>query len=207
MFIEKIIQNITENIKLPRAQVERQLMPIIEIFIENIINNYYDEENTIKLISSEFPIPIGKDKKSKSVDFLLLNTRNNNLSFVELKTCSNSFETEQVNIYQNTIQKIKTDSATFLYDFLDSLDNKKFKYLKKVIDSRICPQEWSIINQANLIYIAPNKLKTKKWGDEKFKIIEKLELLPFSELTIKPEQPYFTEWQLINNLMNILNSN
>ncbi|MFB2636406.1 hypothetical protein ACE02P_00010 [Shewanella bicestrii] len=71
MFIEKIIQNITENIKLPRAQVERQLMPIIEIFIENIINNYYDEENTIKLISSEFPIPIGKDKKSKSVDFFI----------------------------------------------------------------------------------------------------------------------------------------
>lgn len=207
MFLKTLIDNITENIKRPRSQVERQLMPIIDIFIKDVINNHHDEVGRFEVISSEFPLPIGDDKKSKSVDYLFFDNKNNSLLFIEIKTASDSFEFGQFNAYFQLIKRIKNESACFLSDFLSSLNNKKFKYLKGVIDSRFSSEKWSTIKDASLTYIAPSGMKVRKWSEKNNSIIQGLDVIPWSSLFVKPEQLFFEEWEMMQNLMDTLDYN
>ena len=207
MFLKTLIDNITENIKCPRSQVERQLMPIIDIFIKDVINNHHGEVGRFEIISSEFPLPIGDDNKSKSVDYLFFDNKNNSLLFVEIKTASNSFELGQFNVYSQSIKRIKNESAYFLSNFLSSLNNKKFKYLKGVIESRLSSGKWSTIKDASLIYIAPSRMKARKWGEKNNDIIQGLYVIPWSSLFVKPEQLFFEEWKMMKNLMDTLDYN
>jgi len=104
-FIKKLVKSIVDNKDMPKVQVEREISPILEIFIENLMsdlakNKLFIERGSYKLVAPEFPLDNGKKEKGKNnqrstnIDFLLLNKNTKTLYFVELKTDSKSFKLE-----------------------------------------------------------------------------------------------------------------
>jgi hypothetical protein len=181
-FVEELIKSIIGNRYVPKAQVEREFSPILEIFIESVMNEL--AKNSViwggeyKLIASEFPLhnkyPLerekrGDDGKSVNIDFLLLNRTSNFLVFIELKTDSTSFKPSQYHDYKDKIidrRDIK-NKGELLYEFLKCLpdwSNKRYKYDKYIekIEERLTAcglKDLSTLDDIKLIYIAPKELK------------------------------------------------
>lgn len=200
-FVETLIKSIVDNKNMPKVQVEREISPILEIFIEDIMNGIsrQDDNNIDKgkyrFIAPEFPLQSQKKEKGKltnrstNVDYLLINENTCDLYFVELKTDSNSFKHEQFFIYDDIIDKESDISKTpqLLFNFLkDELVTIKYKNLKKFIDYRMGNESWSgnkpklpalnwlTLKNIKLVYIAPEKMLEKAWKGKNEEAIDKL---------------------------------
>ena len=216
-FLDELVEKIVESSKLPRIQVERQISPFLEFFIESIINKLAKENKNqlsgnYKYIGSEFPLhkeEKGKEKKNDlhfNVDYLFWNETNNSLLFIELKTDSNSFDLEQYNNYNKIIANIIDNSAKEIYEFLDLLKNKKYKYYKdKTISESSNEIKWSKISDAELIYIAPlNINENRRWGQKKREAINEINFIHFKDLPEKLDADYSKEWEILHkNLLKL----
>lgn len=176
-FVKTLVESIVKNKDMPKVQVEREISPIIEIFIEGFMdelakNNKIDE-GAYKLIAPEFPLSNKDDNhRSKNIDFLVLNKDTNVLYFVELKTDSSSFKLEQYTYYKDIINN---KSTTELYEFLESLKNVKYKDFKEnIIDENITKSDFQNIKKMKLIYLAPKKILTRQWGSKNKSAIDNM---------------------------------
>jgi len=213
-FIKEYVTSIVRNKNMPKVQVEREISPILEMFMESFINelskNEKIEKGIYKLIAPEFPLST-KDTSYRSIniDFLLLNTDSNTLYFLELKTDSSSFKLEQ---YQDYLDVINNKTTTELYDFLGSLENNKYKqYKKEIIDKNISEDEFKDIKKMKLVYLAPKKLaqpnpRRKKEGRD---AIKEIKFITFEDLNQfnKTTHKYSHIWKEITPILVSLDNN
>lgn len=159
-FIEVLIGSIISNRDMPKVQVERELSPILEIFIEGFMNelasNKKIDAGDYKFIAGEFPLSRDDDNQiSTNIDYLMINQ--NTLYFIELKTDSSSFKLEQYEQYKNIIDHSTPQS---LFEFASQLKNPKYKKFYENLSKKL--KEHSIksenIEKIKLIYLAPKKL-------------------------------------------------
>jgi hypothetical protein len=224
-FVEKLIVSIVENKDIPKVQVERALSPILEIFIESVMNELANKgviwKGEYELIAPEFPLDNGEkdNARSTNIDFLLFNKSERSLVFVELKTDSRSFDTKQYKLYKKCIENKRGED---LYAFLNKLGHEKYKKYKKKIDEKLKEIQLDGLEQVSeikIVYLAPKKLTeenkhrgkagreaienlTKKNGDlEKFVTFEDLE----NNNIIKHE--FKEEWKIITKHIQELNNN
>ncbi len=210
-FVKLLVKSIVENKKMPKVQVEREISPILEIFLESFINelakNHKIDNGTYKFIAPEFPLSTElENDQSFNIDFLMENDKT--LYLVELKTDSSSFHHKQLTRYENVMKKTPEE----LFEFLKKLENKKYKNLLKYITNKGY-NSFNKFNSIKLIYIAPKNLVIKNWGDENLKAIQKLQtthnLITFEDLdefnNIKHD---FSEiWQNITPILKTLDEN
>lgn len=212
-FIKDLVGSIVKNKDMPKVQVEREISPILEMFIEGFMDelgkNRKIAEGSYKFIAPEFPLSSEDDShRSVNIDYLLLNKDTNTLYFIELKTDSSSFELEQ---YHNYLDVINNKSTIELYDFLGSLKNTKYKYYKKGIDENITEEEFKSIRKIELVYLAPKKLTlpNNRRKEEGQKAISEINFITFEDLNdfnnINSE--YSKIWKVITPILVDLDDN
>ena len=159
-FTETLITSIVKNRDMPKVQVEREIGPILEIFLEAAVNKLAADglknhlileddgdgkEQSVSvfdrgeywLVAGEFPLKTSSDNdQSVTIDYLMVHeakgSDDKTLYFVELKTDSSSFKPPQYKNYSSVIEEIQKEgnSAEFLAAFLDDLVKKNSKYKK-----------------------------------------------------------------------------
>jgi len=219
-FLEDLIKNIVANRLLPKIQVERQISPIFEIFIESLINCLAQDINIKKVkegkyrfIASEFPLQTENEEygnlRSSNIDFLLFNETEKSLLFVELKTDSSSFDLNQYTHYLAVIEGIQNNnSAAGMYTFLKSLQNDKYRYYKEyIVDANIQAALWSEIESADVLYIASQSIKDRQWGHIKRAAINTIPFIHFCDLPEQIEHDYAEKWELIRENLLPLDEN
>ncbi len=205
-FIKTLIDSIVDNRNMPKVQVERELSPILDIFMIDILENLIGKKgDTFKYILSEFPLQIEEEtNRSKNIDSLFLQN-DDTLVFIELKTDNSSYDKEQKNNYKDVIGIIEdTKSSAFLFDFLDTLaeeSKKKEKYIaaNKVIKKNfndIERKKLKQINRAKLIYIVPEKTKELLKNDNRLKAVSFKDISEIDESNVSR---YKDEWKIIAN--------
>ena len=227
-FVEKLISSIIENRHMPKVQVEREISPILDIFIEDILEsaskfNQNIDKGTYRFIAPEFPLQSlklennKKTNRSTNIDYLLLNEDTQDLYFVELKTDSSSFKYEQFEIYEDLIST-KSLMPNELYDFLSkSLTSTKYQNLKKFIlekmnfnkDSKENP--FDNIKNIKLVYIAPRKMFERQWKGKNNRAIRSIEnnhsIINFHDFKNIEVSKYKDEWKYIRKYLAQLDKN
>lgn len=162
-FIDELMCHILEGVNIPKVQVERAINPILSLFIESILNKYFenndDYSGEYQLISPEFPLK--KDNnQSTNIDYLLVNNSKKVLVFFELKTDVGSLNMEQMNKYLEYKEKISELSAVVLKYDLDKIHHaskgSKYSYIISHFDSVV--KAANDIRNAIIIYLVPNAI-------------------------------------------------
>ena len=203
-FVEKLISSIIDNKDMPKVQVERELSPILDIFMSDILKQLVGKEgDEFKYILSEFPLQtlaLEKGKKtnrSKNIDSLFLKN-NDTLIFLELKTDSDSYDIKQKDFYKNVIEKIKLHSAEFLFVFLCVLTNKstkkkKYRRAYNSIESKgFNIEQLKKIKKVELVYIVPKAIQEKLISEDG---IDKV--VSFTDISKIKVSKYKEEWSII----------
>jgi hypothetical protein len=216
-FLKALISNIVENKFMPKVQVERQISPILDVFISDLINQLSLEGKIIKgdydLIASEFPSQLDEiiNKKrtlrSSNIDYLFLNKITKSLLLVELKTDSKSFNLLQYKSYLEVVKRINEENAGFFGGFLSLLTNPKYKLYLKAIEEKVSKHTWEQIKSAKVIYFAPKKIKTKKWGIENRKAINEISFIHFEDFPFEIEHTFKEEWKIVRKGLLELDKN
>ncbi len=204
-FIKHLIKNIVDNRDMPKVQVERELSPILDIFMPDILTDIVAEESDkYKHILSEFPLQSLKYENNKqtnrsvNIDSLLLKN-DDTLVFLELKTDDTSYHQEQCDRYRKVIEKIENNSAAFLFDFLEKLakissKKKKYRSALKAIESKFNIDELKKIDKAVLIYIVPKSTKKRLLKNN----IEVDTIMDFTDISQAKVSKYSNVWSIVS---------
>jgi hypothetical protein len=218
-FIETFMETVINHRDMPKVQVEREISPILEIFIESAMNKLSEagkvERGKYHLIASEFPISNGEaNLRSANIDFLMFNENTKSLVFVELKTDSHSFEMEQFQDYRNIAE---ANDPKELYEFLGKLEHKKYINYKRLVDKKLEAlniQQFNGVQRIDIIYIAPEKMRetNNHWNDDRHCAIIYLNekrFLNFNDLfeTRNIAHVFAEEWELITRYLKKLDDN
>ena len=197
-FIEMLMQKIITGACIPKVQVERYISPILEIYIEDILEEKYN--NKYKLISSEFPLKKDKNCQSTNIDFLLVNTSQNKFTFVELKTDLNSYNVKQNDLYLNLgCERLGEKLEGNLTSILKATA-KKYRHKYEYLINKWKNTEFDLnkISDYEIIYLVPFPIKTLIAG----------EVLAFKDL---PEslgtRKFNDEWKMIRKYLLELDKN
>ena len=229
-FIEILVQSIVENRFMPKVQVERELAPFFDIFIESCMTRLGDsielsfvEKGKYILVAPEFPLqvmPLSNEEKvterSTNIDYLLYNTKTQCLYFVEIKTDSNSFEARQFDQYCDVINRVQSEGASFLFSFIskraksNAPSRKKYLYYQEKMRLEQLP-DLEKIRKCRLVYIAPEKLirSNKRRNEANRKrlahdlFLHYRDLYTFSDI----EHQYVAEWKMITKTLMLLDEN
>ena len=210
-FIKEFVGSIVKNKDMPKVQVEREISPILEMFIEGFMNelakNGKIREGRYKFIAPEFPLSnVDNNDRSVNIDFLLLNTDTNTFYFVELNTDSSSFKLEQ---YQYYVDVINNKSSSELYDFLGGLKNVKYKNYKDMIN--ITEEQFKSIKEIELLYIAPKRLTVpnKRRKEEAREALKNINFITFEDLDTfnNIDSKYDEIWKEITPILLALDKN
>ncbi len=200
-FVEILMQTIIKSKDIPKAQVERYVSPILEIFLASALSKILGKN--IEMITPEFPIKKDANNQSTNVDFLL--TSEDEIIFVELKTDTTSGNDHQMEIYQNLKKSDKLGLKLFEdFEQIKNKSSKKKKY--KIHQNNI---EHKLNNLKNLqkfkiIYLVPKNLKNKNSFDEEGK-----KVITFEELYQNNEinHEFANEWKIITSHLKALDDN
>ena len=194
-FFNVYLNKLEELYSYPKIQVERAISPLLSIFITDIINHFL--KTNIKFYLPEFPFK-KENNQSTNIDWLLIDEENEKLYFIEFKTTSDSFNIEQLKLYYEIISRINEGSALFLYEDLKQIQRKskkkqKYSSILNKFDNE--NNQFSNISNAELIYFAPSKIKTKFPANSNTKIIT------FSDLPENLSTGYPFEWKKIREFL------
>lgn len=209
-FLDMVLHSIIDGTKKPRVQVERQISPFLDVFIEEIVNSKFKNDH-FKLIESEFPIEAiknsGTNLLSSSIDYLLVSEQSKTILIVELKTDSQSFKPDQYKNYVRLSAEIKKHSAQYLIDFLSKLKHRKFvSYRKEILEAqRNVP--WNHIKKCKILYIAPKQILLRRWGQKTRELIKEIDFLHFSQMPEELNTPHSKEWTILRDYLLSLDSN
>lgn len=207
-FLEKLMDVIVEEgTKIPKAQVERYLSPILGIFLEEILNKKFHKE--YQMIVPEFPIRDGMihengTNQSTNIDYLMFNKTDNKFVFIELKTDSKSFKLSQLDIYQELENLCKMSNEIFgklLYEALkkiqkNSIAKPKYQYILNMLENI---PSFETINDMEIIYIVPAKTGLKERE-------QKLNVLYFNDFPVELSL-FSKEWKIILEYLKKLDIN
>lgn len=203
-FIETLITSIINNRNMPKVQVEREISPILDIYMPDILKELVGKNNQrYQHILSEFPLQVVQEKgkinnSSKNIDSLFLED-NDTLIFIELKTDFTSYNKKQKKFYSDIIQNIKNNSANFLFEFLDTLSKKSSKKTKYILARESILNKFNIeklraIRKAKLIYIVPKRTK-----NETLKELDGIDaIIDFTAIGSVRVTKFKDEWSIIS---------
>lgn len=210
-FLVALLENICESRKIPKVQVERAISPLLDIFVEDALRLFFknDQEysgNIVK-ICPEFPLKkIDETNQSTNIDWLMVNSDQNQILFVELKTsdsyvagsfASRNNEMSKFDKYQEKRDKINLEGGGILIDELFEIANasnqpKKYAFIIEMISKyeamiRSC-------DSAKIIYIVPKTSKSIALS-----YVEKV--LTFSDFPAEIKGNYSEEWRIIQKYL------
>jgi len=206
-FIDELMCHILEGVNIPKVQVERAINPILSLFVESILNKYFENidgySGEYQLISPEFPLK--KDNnQSTNIDYLLVNNSKKVLVFFELKTDAGSLGMKQLNRYLAFKDKIAESSIELLRKDLEEIKKKspkRSKYNNVISKFDLIIGENNIYNLI-IIYLVPFskviEIKGKKGIDF---------VLSFSELPEIIDHKFGEFWTIIRNNLVQLDNN
>jgi len=198
---------IMEGTRIPKVQVERAVSPILAMFIADVLSSYFKASypHDYQLVSQEFPLKKDNSNQSKNVDYLLVNSDNDELVFVELKTDSRANYNQAEN-YIKVKESVKQKSAKVLSDNLHKIrasSNKKHKYDYAVDKFNARISDPGQINDLLIVYIVPRILKGKYQA-----FSDKIDhVLSFEDLPEMINNSYPEEWKIIRNSLTQLDEN
>lgn len=207
-FIEKMMESILEGTKIPKVQVERAISPIIGLFVDSILTEYFssDEKYSGKyeLIAPEFPLK-KENNQSTNIDYLLINPEKKILVFLELKTDLSSFREEQAEIYFGHKSKIHENSASILSSELEEIQKASIKKEKYMYLASKCNKKYiEVMKQTKellIVYIVPESSKKRVTQINKVDFV-----LVFKDLPTNIETEYSNEWHIIHKYLEQLDS-
>jgi hypothetical protein len=173
-FVEALMRHIMDQVKIPKVQVERAVGPILGMFIDRVLSKYLG--NDLKMVCAEFPL-LKQDPgtyQSTNIDWLLYNTTNEELVFLELKTAG-AIKKEQADIYLSVVQRIATVDLVGNVGLI--LENSREKRKYEQVLACVAPEVRNC-KRAKLIYLVP------KWtaGDWRTLLNGKATVLSFEDL-------------------------
>jgi hypothetical protein len=212
---EVLLDKIRNNRYVSKFQVERQLSPIINIFLESAMQKLADENiiwsGKYKLLAAEFPIhnqyPLGEGDRSSNassfnIDFLAMDISSKTIILIELKTDYKSMKGEQLSRYDAILRSDCPDKGKRLSEFLDILKDKNPKYIQHVNSineiENDCHCKLSDLNDIRLLYIAPKKLKIQQ--SENVKHISFSDLYNHNDIS----HPSKEDWKSVTKFMQEL---
>ncbi|MDR2814567.1 MAG: hypothetical protein LBB79_07960 [Prevotellaceae bacterium] len=214
-FTEALLAKIMGNRYVPKSQVERQLSPIIDIFLESAIQKLADENiiwsGKYRLLAAEFPFhnqhPLGEGNRSRealsvNIDFLAMDISSKTIILIELKTDCKSMKGEQLSLYDAILRSDCPDKGKRLSEFLDILKDKNPKYVQHVNSineiENDCHCKLSDLNDIRLLYIAPKKLMIPQ--SENVKHISFSDLYNHNDIS----HPFKEDWKIVTEIMQEL---
>ena len=200
-FLNTLMQTIIDGKDTPKAQVERYISPILEIFVAKAIGRIVGKE--IELVSAEFPIKKGDSYQSTNIDFLLAS--NDEIVFLELKTDSTSGNASQMSIYEE-LTGCDCIGEKLVCDFNDIMNHSSKKVKYKKVYEKIAPKLERIkkLDKLSIIYLVPKNLKEKSSF-----CIDKKTVITFGELDANNEieHSFADEWKIITSYLKTLDDN
>ena len=95
-FAQALIERIMEGTMIPKVQTEREVGPILDLFLEGLLTEAFREDpqlsGPIATVCREFPFKKPDSRQSTNIDWLMRNAEREQLIFVELKTADTSFD-------------------------------------------------------------------------------------------------------------------
>lgn len=214
-FSDVLLGKIMCNRYVPKSQVERQLSPIIEVFLESAMQKLADEgiiwDGQYRLLATEFPIhnqyPLGEGDRSSyssstNIDFLVIDTSNRKIILVELKTDYQSMDKEQLNRYREMIKSDCPNKGKQLYEFLDILKSKNSKYFQYINSineiENDCHCKLSDLYDLRLLYIAPKNMNIPQYDN--------IKLVSFSDFYDNNyiSHPFKEDWEIVTKYIKQL---
>ena len=197
-FAQALMERIIEGTMIPKVQTEREVAPILSMFLEEILTEAFKSHphlsGPITMICPEFPLKKQNNRQSTNIDWLMRNSEREQLVFVELKTSDTSVDTEQSAIYLATQSAIRDQGASFLVEDLRQLrdasgEHGKYTY---VLKNGVEPlyDAFAACREAAIVYLVPKSAehKVRKHADR---------VLTFSELPDSVSGPFAAEWEVV----------
>jgi hypothetical protein len=92
MIFDELIESLEQNILLPAYSAERRIDLFVELWLPEILSQYYQNKGPVKMVVPEFPLKHENSNRSDKLDFLCLFEETKQPIFVELKTDIHSLE-------------------------------------------------------------------------------------------------------------------
>ena len=157
-FLIKLFEQLKKNKQFPKYQLERRVDIFINIFLAEILTQYFNDGTKVQYICPEFPIKKAGNRQSTNVDYLCLKELSGEMEliFIELKTDEHSFDKEQLEIYMNN--RIWKTLRENIHDLSESKKYKaKYDFLIKRLNEKSIPLNALI----RILYISPINIKNK----------------------------------------------
>lgn len=207
-FINELMMNILEGAKIPKVQVERELSPILGMFMGAILTKKFENSDVFsgeyQLITPEFPLKKDGNNQSTNIDYMLFNKTKKAMVLLELKTDPSSSNANQTDTYGLLKDKITESSAHFLKTDIDSIiqstgKKAKYEYVAKRLEKTLEGEELSKINQCTVIYLVPNAIKEVTKNNKSVDYV-----LTFKDLPQHIEHDHADAWQIISQYLHEL---
>jgi len=191
-FLSDYFSKLEEYNSIPKLQIERAISPLLSVFIEELIKEFLinkpELSGEIELILPEFPLK-KENNQSTNIDWLLVNKEKQILLFVELKTATTSFNSEQLDTYVLIQKYIQKFGAKFLYDDIkiirnNSSEKNKYDFILQRLSA--FHESFRTINRSEIIYIVPTAIKHR---------ILDAPVLTFSDFPEYLNHNYQNEWR------------
>lgn len=200
-FLNVLMQTVIKSKDIPKAQVERYVSPILEIFIASALSKILDKK--IELVMPEFPIKKEKNNQSTNIDYLLMSE--DEIIFVELKTDTTSSNDGQMKVYEKL--RSRDSLGEDLYnDFEEIKKNsskkKKYETLQESIKDKL--DNLKKLHKLKIVYLIPKQLKEHEKFDNDNKTVLTFEDL-YNHRDI--EHDFYNEWEIITTYLKALDRN
>jgi hypothetical protein len=145
---------VDDLVKVPKAQVERVVGPILGLFIAQAFSQLLRDE--VEMVCPEFPLRKKDSNQSTNLDWLLYARNRDLFVLVELKTTDTTYREDQANIYREIVSPIERDGIAHLVadvETIRSASRERGKYDNVL--SRVRKPEYLQCKKAALVYLAP----------------------------------------------------
>ena len=154
-FLESVFKLLNDNSKFPKYQLERRVDIFINIFLEDIFTNYFNDGSKVKYICPEFPFKKEGNRQSTNVDYLCSKESEGNkeIIFVELKTDKRSFDSSQLEIY------LKNKNWNELFENIRKLgETKGYREKYMLLINQLEENNFLASSKIRIFYISPLKI-------------------------------------------------
>ncbi len=190
LFIYDLFVSLLKNKDIPKYQFERRIDTIFELFLPDILSQYYEGE--VVFVAPEFPLKKDQNNQSTNVDYLFfLNKKNGDQKWImlELKTDHDSVSYNQIDIYSRSIIKGMSKIIDELQIIRkNSIKKHKYNILLENIEKfhSDCPIE--------IIYLSSFKINSaSRYPDINF--------LTFSDLLDFKPSKYAEVWNMFREII------
>jgi hypothetical protein len=202
---DELLEEIKAGHSIQKVQTEREIAPILSIFLPEILDSINPENGTFEMISREFPLKQQGDAQSKNIVYLLINRSQKTLIMFELKTNPNDNRLKaQFDNYSSVKQRVLELTGKKLLEDIDEIINhtsyrEKYITLKKRLDQYRSDIEE--IREISIVYLVPNALKPN------MDCLSPDLIITFDQLPISIEGKKNTAWSKVYELFQYLNKN